>query len=307
MSEQQTAQAAPSQERQPGSLDPSFLDLSIAVAIILAGNTETLVWMSVHFESHEEFSHGWLVPLISGYLIWTDRDKLNPRWVRDATRPALALLSLALLVHFAGRYLGLHVLSGYAMVVELFAAVLYFMGRENAMKLAFPIGYLAFMVPFVFIMPLQLPMQAAATTAAAMVLSFFGIETSHAGVQLATSNFKLVVEKACSGQQSLIALTALATLFSYMMPGALWKKAVFVIAAMPVALIANVGRIVTTAILGHVFGGSVTEGLLHEAFGGLVFLFAFVIMFLIWAILTPDKKEPATPQSSSPSSAESAS
>ncbi|HOX37171.1 MAG TPA: exosortase/archaeosortase family protein [Candidatus Brocadiia bacterium] len=305
MSSEATIESAPA-ERKPVELNPGFLELSIAVALILAANAETLVWMSIHFETHEEFSHGWLVPLISGYLIWTDRDKLDQDWKRDTTKPAIILLILSLIVHFAGRYLGLHVLSGYAMVSELFAAVLYFMGWKNALKLAFPIAYLAFMVPFVFIMPLQLPMQTAATTAASIVLNTFGVETTHAGVQMATSNFKLVVEKACSGQQSLIALTALATIFAYMMPGALWKKAVFICASMPVALVANVGRIVTTAILGHVFGGSVTEGLLHEAFGGLVFLFAFVIMFLIWAILTPDQKEPATQPSSSSSQPESA-
>jgi exosortase len=83
----------------------------------------------------------------------------------------------------------------------------------------------------------------------------------------------------------LLSLLALGTVYAYFTEPVLWKRWVLVIAAVPVAIAANVFRVAGTGILAQYFGDEAAQGFYHEFSGWLVFVVAFVLLLGIGTVL----------------------
>ena len=227
------------------------------------------------------YSHGFLVPFFSGYLVWVGRDRLK------AAIPYVKTNGAGLLVLLAG--LGMLVLgdigaenflSRGSLIVILAGLILFHLGPAILRQVAFPLVFLLFMVPLPAILfyAVTFPLQALAAQNAAWVLDLFGIPVLLDGNVLHLSQISLGVTEACSGVRSLISLLALAMAWAYLTLDKGWAMTALVASAVPITIAANSARVVSTGLIGQWFGVSYAQGFFHTFSGWLVFVVAFLLM-----------------------------
>jgi exosortase len=77
----------------------------------------------------------------------------------------------------------------------------------------------------------------------------------------------LFVADACSGLTSIVTLLPLACVVAYFLSRGFWRRAVVVASVIPLAIAANVARVVATVALVSRLGTEIAQGVLHESFG----------------------------------------
>jgi exosortase len=93
------------------------------------------------------------------------------------------------------------------------------------------------------------------------------------------------VVDACSGLRSLISLSALSAAMAYLTQRTILSGVILFLAAVPIAIGANVLRLSMTAVLASLYGEQVAQGFLHQFSGLVVFAFALICLFFIGGLL----------------------
>lgn len=225
------------------------------------------------------YSHGFLVPLLSGFLIWQRRKELA------TLRPRGSWLGLPVLLVGVGTLLlgdlGFMIfLTGSSLIMVLAGLVLFHLGRETFRLLAFPLLFLFFMVP----MPdplfeaIAAPLQNLAARNAAWTLDALGVPVLLQGNVIHLSQTSLGVTEACSGIRSLVSLLAVAVAWAYLTLPGTWRMVGLAVAAVLITILANVARVVATGLIGQWLGVEYAQGIFHSFSGWVAFLFAFVCL-----------------------------
>ena len=249
----------------------------------------TFVWMAERFDAHDSFySHGWLIPLASGWLIWQRRAQLLA-CNQHASSWGLALLVPSLLIHVLASWWNLHVVSGIAVLTSIWALVWTCWGWRMLWVLRFPMLFLIFMVPLpgVLLIAISFKMKLMAAALATHAVRIIGITAVQAGSMIQVPGMSVIVDDTCSGLRSLISLIALSTLWTSMMPAKskLWHKLAIVAASIPIALVANMVRIVALILLSAIYGPQVAESFIHYGSGVVVFGIALWALWWLSRIL----------------------
>jgi exosortase len=225
------------------------------------------------------YSHGFIVPVFSGYLIWRERDRLRALVPRGTAWGLLVLLG-----GIGGLVLGdlgaENFLSRSSLIVILAGLVLFILGAEAFRLIVFPLGYLFFMVPIPAILfyAVTFPLQQLAAEQAAWALDALGVPVLLDGNIIHLSQISLGVTEACSGIRSLISLFAGAVAWAYLLLPGGWPMLAFVLATVPITILANAGRVVATGLIGQWFGVDYASGFFHELAGWVIYLFAFLCL-----------------------------
>lgn len=244
----------------------------------------TFVWMAERFSTPDSFySHGWLVPLASGWLIWQRREPLK-RLPRRASFWGLALLVPSVLIHLLATWWKIHFVSGFAMVGALWGLIWTCWGWQALWTLRFPLLFLLFMVPLpsILLIALSFKMKLIAAALATSFLKALGIQALQAGSTIHVPGASVVVDDTCSGLRSLISLLALATVWTQLLPttSARWQKLAIVAASVPIALVANWIRIVVLVLVSAIYGPALAEGFMH--YGSGIVVFGVALLALAW-------------------------
>ncbi len=242
----------------------------------------TLQWMTERFERHDSFySHGWLIPPAAAWLMWQRRAHL----ARSAIRPSyagLALLAPALAIHVVAAWWKINFVSGFAMVVAAWGLVWTVWGRGVLRALRFPLLFLLFMVPLpgVLLIATSFHMKLFAATMATWCLNLMGMTAVQAGSTIQVPGVSVIVDDTCSGLRSLISLIALSTLWTALMPETAkrWQRLTIIAASIPIALIANMVRIIIMVYLTAIYGAHIADTILHAGSGVLVFGVALLVL-----------------------------
>lgn len=260
--------------------------LILLAAAVAATYHETLTWMAQQWWKDEYYGHGLLIPLVSAYLIYHQRKRLA-ELPREPSRGALPLLILSLLLHVGAQWLGVHFLSGFALVGTVYALVLWLWGRAVGRALLFPLAFLLFMVPLsrILVEKLSQPMQLFSARGAGWLLSGLLEGVQVEGVAITSPGYSFNVAIPCSGLKSLIAMSALGALFAYLVEGSPLQRVLLFLAAFPLALIANLVRIFATVVLGNALGPAAAEGFFHSVSGAFVFVIALGGLFALGGAL----------------------
>lgn len=232
------------------------------------------------------YSHGFLIPLVSAWLLWKKRDELKEIATRVDSRGLIIVALGMLLFVFANggaEYFTLRV----SFVVTLFGLVFYLFGAEMIRRTWFPILFLVFMmpIPYVVYFKVAFPMQLLASKITSSILNAIGMSVVRQGNIIHIPGYSLEVAEACSGMRSLMALLALGALFAYTTQKRLSAQIILFLATLPLAVIGNVFRVFITSLLAYTVTTGVTEEPLHSIMGLIVFLVAFVGLFIFGAIL----------------------
>jgi exosortase len=270
-----------------------FVWPAILSALLLLLYASVLKHLVLQWWSDPDYSHGFLVPLFSGYVLWRQRD----RWMQCETRPS----NLGLLVMLGA--IGLFLLgslgadlftSRFSLVVLLAGMILFLAGRKLLRSVFFPLSFLIFMIPLPTIVFNQItfPLQLLASRFAAFWLDLVHVPVLRDGNVLVLSNYSLEVMEACSGIRSLITLISLAVVYVYFLEPRRWAQIVMVSLIAPIAIVSNAVRIMGAGMMAHRFGPAAAEGFLHEFSGWVIFLVALLLLFALHWILRQIGKVP---------------
>lgn len=242
--------------------------------------------MVVQWWRDPNYSHGFLIPLVSLFLVWRRREALRdlPKVPSDWGLPVMVVGISTLTVGILGAEL---FTTRSSMIAVISGIVIYLGGWRMFRALLFPIAYLIFMVPLPFLVfnAVAFPLQLLAAKVAQASLQVLGIPVLREGNVIHLPGVSLEVVDACSGIRSLMSLAALGTLFAYFTQRPLWKRAVLVLSTVPIAVATNALRVSGTGLLAYRFGGKAAEGFFHEFSGLVIFGSAFLLLFLEGTIL----------------------
>jgi exosortase len=233
-------------------------------------------------------SHGWLVPFVSLYVIWRRRDQLRNS-MKQVELKALWLVALALVLHWFGFRGQFPRLSLASLILFSWSAPLVIWGWHTARHLIFPVAYLVFCVPLNFLDTLSFPLRMFATKMTVIVLNGIGIKALRDGTAIYSSagnGFNFDVADPCSGIRSLLALTALTAVYAVLTQRRLVAKWAVFILAVPVAILANVFRIITIALVAEGFGTQHALNFYHDYSGYLVFVLAVLILMAVSKVVS---------------------
>lgn len=266
----------------------------VVVILVILIYVPTFFWMKYKFlEEESNYSHGFLVPFISLFLIWKMKDELKEIPVTSSTK-GLILLCVGLLIHLVSRCLLIDFVSGFSLIIVIFGLCLYLLGKKMTQKLIFPISFLVFMVPLpdVFTLALTFHMKMFATYWATGITKLIGIPVVMEGAKIILPNDFLEIGEPCSGIRSLITLLALGSLFAYLLPISFLKKIIFFFLTIPIALLSNLVRIVFLTLVTYVYGQKAAlEEPGHTISGLLVFIVALAGLGAVGRVLTWQKTE----------------
>lgn len=225
------------------------------------------------------YSHGFIVPLVSAYLIWRKRSRIKA--LLPAAKPSgsgLVLLVSGLLLHLASTALTLNFGSYLSLPIVLAGLGLYFWGKAIFPLLLFPLFFLIFMIPLpnVVIIAVSFKMKILAAQMASGIVSLMGIPIARDGSTIYLPAGSLVVGDPCSGLKSLISLLALGVVFTQFTNASRLKKNILCLSAVPIAMISNILRIILLILAAYVYGEKAALGFFHDFTGMLVFVFAFI-------------------------------
>jgi exosortase len=240
-------------------------------------------WMT-----NDNYSHGPLVALTSLALVWLRRDVLRDRPVAPDAR-GLALVALACAMHIFGVRADLFALQGWSFIVLLFGLTLALLGMPLSRALAFPIGYLGFMLTFppIVMNTASYALKEIATVASTTLAQLCGVELHRQGMSIFIHGGELRVENACSGLRSLLALLATGTLFAYFQKGGPWRRAAVLLAALPIAVLGNVARLTLLFIAANARGVVWATGRFHDVTGYVMYAVALGALLALRELLTP--------------------
>lgn len=254
-------------------------------ALLVALYLPVLGELVVDWWQDDNYSHGFLVPVISAWLLWKKRDRLLAALQQD--NRGLLLLIGGLVLFVLGTGAAEYFVARFSFVVTLFGLCWYLFGRQFARIGWFEFCFLAFMIPipYVIYFAATFPMQLLASKITVGALELIGMNVVRQGNIIHLPGYSLEVAEACSGMRSLVSLLALGALYAYLTQTRLTAQVILFLSTIPIAVMANVFRVFVTAILAYVVTDEVTREPLHSLMGLSVFVVAFFMMFFEGLIL----------------------
>ncbi len=265
---------------------PRDRSVYIAFGLLVLIYLPALYDLVVDWYTDPNYSHGFLVPVISGYLLWKKRAELTSI-PRSGNNAGLVVIILGMILFVLGNGASEYFTVRFSLVVMIFGLTLYLYGGPLVRKTWFEILFLVFMIPipYVIYFSATFPMQLFASKVTVNLLSILGMPVVRQGNIIHLPNQMLEVAEACSGLRSLISLLALGALYAYISQRRLPGKIILFLSTIPIAIVGNVFRVFVTALLAYTLETSVTTEPLHTIMGLSVFVVAFVLLFIFGAIL----------------------
>lgn len=261
--------------------------LLIAILIVVAIYYDGLSELVRMWSETEEYSHGFLIPLITLFLIWQKSDQLR-EFEFAGSWFGFAIVVCALLLNFVGNLSALFIIVQYSFLLTIVGAVLSFTGWNGLKKIWVPLLYLVFMIPLpnFFYNTLSLKLQLISSRLGVDFIRLCDISVYLEGNVIDLGAYKLQVVEACNGLRYLFPFMSLAFLCAYIFDGAFWKKAVIFLSSIPISIVMNSFRIGIIGVLVEYLGTGAAEGFLHDFEGWAVFMVCMGILFLEMWILT---------------------
>lgn len=237
------------------------------------------MWSKPVFEG-VDYAHGYVLPLVSIYVVWFRRRELALAPVRPMPW-ALAGVAVALILHWMGVRSQFLRVSLFSFLLLVWMSALYLRGWAFSRWLIFPCSYLIFCIPLNFLDRISFRLRILSSVLSAGLLNGIGMAVERTGTGIRTAGGQIAFDVAdpCSGIRSLLAITALAAVYACFTQPRLWKQWTLFLASLPIALLANTARIATIAIVARMVGSEEALTFYHDYSG--YFVFAIAVGLLV--------------------------
>jgi len=247
----------------------------------------TLEFMAGKWAGDPQYSHGFLVPFFSAYLLYRAREKPGP-WVSDPLPLAGgAVLVVALLMRAVAGGLLFHQLDAASLLVALTGCVLVSGGARLLARTWPAILFLIFMFPLPFELERDVggPLKTVATLASTFLLQTLGFPAIAEGNVILLDEIKLGVVDACSGLKMLMTFSAFSVGAVLLSGRTGFEKLMVLLGIVPVALLTNVLRIVATGVSLTFTSDKAAAAFLHDFYGWLMMPVGLALLALeLWVL-----------------------
>jgi exosortase len=277
------AELAVPQAHRPSASSPFVWLPYAAIAILLVVLYYRVAIKLVYdWYTIPDYSHGFLVPFFAAFLIWDKRKVLGAIPIKQ-TWSGIALVVFSIMVLILGVY-GVELFTARISFIFLMTGLIAtFFGWAMVRELRFPLLVLLLAIPFPAILfnRITFPLQLLASRIASDILPVLGVPTLHEGNVIELPVMKLEVAEACSGIRSLMSLFTLAVFYGYFLEHTTKRRVILALASIPIAVTANVARIVGTGLCVQYWDPEKALGFFHEFSGWVMFVVSLACLFLV--------------------------
>jgi exosortase D (VPLPA-CTERM-specific) len=260
--------------------------LALVVLVSLGGIFYGGVSQMVGSWSSEEYSHAYLIPVLSGLMIWHKRKVLAATEVRGAWI-GVVLVVLGVAAALFGELSTIYTVIQYAFLLTIYGLVLAWIGWRGVREIWAPLLYLVFIVPlpnFLY-QGLSTELQLISSQLGVWFVRLFGVSVFLEGNVIDLGIYKLQVVEACSGLRYLFPLASFGFLCAVLYRGSWWQKGLIFVSAAPFTILLNSIRIGVIGVLVDRWGIGMAEGFLHFFEGWIIFLAGAGLLFgLMWVL-----------------------
>jgi exosortase len=273
------------------SVWPGF---ALIAALVVALYLRVGVKLVRDWLDYPDSSHGLLIPFFVAYLLWDRRRELRatplgPSWA------GLPLVALGLFVLLVGVFGADLFLSRFSFLLLAAGLIWTLLGRPMLKQSRFLLFVLLLSIPLpaLILNHITFPLQLMASEVASNVLPLLGVPVLREGNIIQLPALPLEVAEACSGIRSLMSLFTVSVIYGYFVERGTPRRTLLALASVPIAVTANVARIVGTGLCVQYWNPDKAVGFFHEFSGWLMFVVSLCCLWLIHAILkrlVPDRR-----------------
>jgi exosortase D (VPLPA-CTERM-specific) len=259
------------------SANQKWLLLAFVMAIVAYfGGLSDLV---TRWNNQEEYGHGYFIPLISAWFLWSRRDALQNS-IGKATWLGPLLIAVGCVGLLLGELTAIFVLIQFSFLLTLIGLVLAYGGTSLLKVALLPILFLLFAIPLPYFLGAQLSwrLQLISSDLGVSILRLMGNSVFLEGNVIDLGIYKLQVVEACSGLRYLYPLLSISFLIAYMYKAQFWKRVLIFLSALPITVIMNSLRIAMVGVLVNKWGSGMADGFLHYFEGWIIFMVCLLIL-----------------------------
>jgi exosortase len=257
-----------------------IIGVVVVLGLVTVLFSSTFVWLIYNWLNNSYYSHGFLVPLISGFFLWRRRDAFE-RDRREPSNLGLIVLAISLAVYLIAQVWQAYHVSAFTFIVLLAGLAVYFLGEKATRRICFPLVFLSFMIPLPFINRVSPSLESFTARVSTAVVRLVGIPATNLGSQIRLENSSFTVGAACSGLNSIVALATLVVIFIYILEGSRRGKISLLMMAIPIAIVANIFRVSSLLVIAHSLGAEAGMSYFHDYSSPVLFLLAFLLLALV--------------------------
>lgn len=255
------------------------LQVIIIAILVVVAYRDVLPPLVLEWYEHENFSYGFLIPVIFGYLVWDRRDALKSI-TKEWSPWGIFSVGLALLMGIVGQAMGEPFVSRVSFVLVIGSIVHLFWGWQSVRCLAFPLAYLFLMVPppYPIVKAVSYHLKMFDASIAEVLLPLAGVPVYRDAYFLHLPNITLEVADVCSGIASLFAMVALGTLYAHYLPITRAGKLAVFVSALVLPILANLFRILLIGVSVYHYGPVMLRAFFHSFTGTFTFLLSLAML-----------------------------
>lgn len=250
------------------------------LALLIGFGNDALHLLDLWWNS-STFNHCLLIVPVIGWLVWLRWEELaqiTPRcWL-----PGLVWIAGGAFVWLVGDAASVALFRQIGLIVMLQGAVPALLGPQVARGLLFPLFYMAFLVPIGE--ELVPPLQTLTAAMAMALLKLAGVPAQLDGIFITTPAGYFAVAEACSGVKFLVAMAALSALTAHLCFTSNVRRALFILVALIVPILANGVRAFSTIWIAEHWGAAFAEGADHVIYG---WVFFAIVILIVGALARP--------------------
>ncbi len=231
----------------------------------------------------EQEGHGPLIIAATLWLVWQSRERLMRVKVAPAPIAGWAILVLGLVFLYLSRLQqGLLTVEMGSILPVIAGSILIYAGWPALRALGFPLSFLVFAVPMPdwLVDSMTVPLKVFISDTVTRVLYAAGFPVAQNGVMIMIGSYQLLVKDACSGMNSIFALSAIGVFYVYAFR---WKEKLrsflLLLAIIPITILANFFRVFALVLMAYYGGPDLIEGVVHDLTGISLFVVALLLLF----------------------------
>lgn len=244
--------------------------IALFIALLLALlYFRTFIWLLNSWLTDPYYSHGFLIPIISGFILWrTLRTANSQNEIKsEPYKNGIVIFAFGLILYVIGFIKLFPFLSALSFLFTTSGLILYFYGKPLMRASLFPIAFFIFAIPlpFVFLEKVAYILQSISARYPALIIEMLGIPVTRVGAEIHLTDASFIIGLPCSGMNSLISLLALATIFIYILKCPWYKQVALLCLVVPIAILANICRVTSLLLVANAYGAETAERLLPHA------------------------------------------